>query len=138
MTSAVVGLHNGNKPIIPDHKLMLVACLSREEAHYLCALLNSSVGRFTAQSYAVAIQMDPHLLEHIRIPRFDPQNALHRALARLSERAHQAVAAGHDVGDIEAEIDRLAARLWGLTDEELREIQQNLQWLEGLSPDEGK
>jgi len=28
--------------------------------------------------------------------------------------------------EIEAEVDRLAARLWGLTDAELREIQESL------------
>ena len=30
------------------------------------------------------------------------------------------------VREIEAEVDRLAARLWGLTDAELREIQESL------------
>ena len=30
------------------------------------------------------------------------------------------------VWEVEAEVDRLAARLWGLTDAELREIQESL------------
>ena len=33
------------------------------------------------------------------------------------------------VEEIEARIDRLAAQLWGLTDEELAEIQRNLEEL---------
>ena len=89
LTAAVVGAVNG-KPSILDHKLMLVDCQSQEEADYVCGLLNSAPGRFTANSYAVSIQMDPHILEHIRIPRFDPGNPLHQRLAELSKEAHQA------------------------------------------------
>jgi hypothetical protein len=33
------------------------------------------------------------------------------------------------VREIEAEVDRLAAALWGLTDAELREIQESLEEL---------
>ena len=52
----------------------------------------------------------------------------HPPLAALSQAAHEATAAGDTerVREIEAEIDRLAAQLWGLTDGELREIQGSL------------
>lgn len=132
MTASVVGCHNG-KPIVPDHKLMLVDCNSKEEAHFVCACLNSVLSQFVAQSYAVEIQIDPHILEHIRIPRFDPQNPLHCRLAELSEQAHKAARLGCEkqLQAIEAEIDLMAAKLWGLTDDELREIQQSLLELEG-------
>jgi hypothetical protein len=45
-------------------------------------------------------------------------------LAALSQQAHTATAAGDAarVGEIEAEIDRLAAELWGLTEEEQLEV----------------
>ena len=45
---------------------------------------------------------------------------------------HQATAAGDTarVREIETEIDRLAARLWGLTAAELKEIQESLQELQ--------
>jgi len=36
------------------------------------------------------------------------------------------------MGEIEAEIDQLAAQLWGLTADELREIQESLAELEGV------
>ncbi|MCS7183715.1 MAG: hypothetical protein NZ869_11485, partial [Thermoanaerobaculum sp.] len=95
MTAGVVSPHDG-KPTVPDHKLMLVDCNSEQEAHFVCACLNSSLGQFVALSYAVEIQMDPHILEHIRIPRYDPSNPVHRRLAELSEAAHDTARAGDD------------------------------------------
>jgi hypothetical protein len=68
-----------------------------------------------------------HILEHIRIPRFDPNNPVHSRLAKLSEQAHEAA----KVGD-ENRCGRLRRRLtfgrrnFGLTDDELRDIQQSL------------
>ncbi|MCS7183709.1 MAG: hypothetical protein NZ869_11455, partial [Thermoanaerobaculum sp.] len=128
MTASVVGERNG-KTTVPDHKLMLVDCPDEQEAHFICACLNSSLGQFVARSYAVEIQMDPHILKHIRIPRYNPSNAVHRRLAELSQAAHEAARQGDEerLQAIEAEIDLMAAQLWGLTDEELKEIQRSLQ-----------
>ena len=58
-------------------------------------------------------------------------NPTHHQLAALSQQAHEATAAGDAarVQEIEAEIDQLAAKLWGLTEEELREIQESLEEL---------
>ncbi len=128
MTASVVGGRDG-KAVIPDHKLMLVDCTSEQEAHFVCACLNSSLGQFVARSYAVEIQMDPHILEHIHIPRYDPSNPVHRRLSELSQVAHEAARRedAAQLREIEAEIDRQAAVLWGLTEDELREIQQSLQ-----------
>jgi hypothetical protein len=132
MTASVVGLKDG-KPVVPDHKLMLVGCASEDEAHFVCACLNSSIGQMVAVSYAVEIQMDPHILEHIRIPRFDRKNPVHLRLSELSKQAHEAAKVGDErrLREIEAEIDRQAAKLWGLSDDELREIQQSLRELAG-------
>ncbi|HBY94687.1 MAG TPA: hypothetical protein DEP84_12125 [Chloroflexi bacterium] len=126
LTVAVVS--GENRSIVPDHKLMLVPFEEKAAAHYVCAVLNSSPAQFVTLSYAVNIQMDTHILENVNVPRFDSQNVLHCQLAALSERAHEATAAGDttQVQAIEGEIDRLAAQLWGLTDEELREIQESL------------
>ncbi len=181
MTAAVAGLHEG-KPGMPDHKLMLIDCATEEEAHYLCALLNCSIVALKVLAYAVSIQMDPHILERLRIPRFNPQNPLHQRLAELSARAHQIVSqwggqsarsedaenavkleeidleemqprlkpeeaakllevvnayqrAQEALQAIEQAIDATAAQVWGLTDAELREIQQSLKEL-SASPSE--
>jgi hypothetical protein len=132
MTASVVSPKDG-KPVMPDHKLMLVDCASEDEACFVCACLNSSVGQMVAVSYAVEIQMTPHILEHIRIPRFESGNPVHLRLAELSKEAHAAAARGDAQGlrAIEAEIDQQAAQVWGLSAAELRAVQESLSELSG-------
>ena len=130
LTVAVIG-PLGNDIVVPDHKLMLVDFQDRDEAHYLCAVLNSSPAQLIVRSYSVVIQMDTHILENVRVPCHDPANPGHCQLSILSQQAHEATAAGDParVREIEAEIDRLAAELWGLSQQELEEIQRSLEEL---------
>jgi len=126
-TCCVVGTQDGS-PIVPDHKLVLCAFDSEAEAHYVCSLLNSSLCRFTVEAYTINTQFSTHVLEHIAVPTFKSRDATHRRLAKLSQQAHQATADGdtEQVQEIETEIDEMAAQVWGLTDAELKEIQESL------------
>lgn len=118
LTCAVIGSHTdariGEKVVIPDCKLMLVPCDNENEAHYVCAVLNSSISRFIVASYAVGTQLSTHILENIKVPKYDPKNELHQDLSRLSEQCHEKVAIGITVSDFEDQIDELAAELWGV------------------------
>lgn len=130
IAAAVVGFKDG-KVVIPQETITLVECSSAGEAHYITALVNSAPFQFAAISYSQEggkSMGTMHILEHISIPRFDPDNPLHRQLAALSKRVH-ALARRDDVAAlrrVEAKIDALAARLWGLTDAELRAIRHSL------------
>jgi len=109
----------------------LVPMNDLQEAHYLCALINSSLADFAVQSYSTRGGKSfgtPHVLRTIAIPRYEPSSQSHRDLSDLSQAAHAATLAGDmaRVREIEAEIDRLAAKLWGLTEAELQEIQESL------------
>jgi len=128
LTAAVVGTKN-RRPIVPDHKLMMVEAGSEAEAHFLCAALNSAPARLAVKAYAIEIQMGPHILENIGVPKFSSENNTHRRLAELSEGAHKAAAKSDEaeVKRLEEQVDRWAARLWGLTDEELAEIKRSLE-----------
>jgi hypothetical protein len=129
---AVAEPHNG-RPVVPNEKLMLVACGGDQEAHYLCATLNSSPIRLAVRGFFVETQIAPHVIERLRIPRFDRKNPVHSRLAELSEQAHGAAKVGDEnrLREIEAEIDLWAAKLWGLSDDELREIQPSFRELAG-------
>jgi len=134
LVSAVVGSDDMGKVIVPEHNTSLVAFDSAEEAHFFCACFNSSPADFAAiSSYSgggggIA---SPKVVERVRVPRYDPTDPTHRQLATLSKQAHEATAAGDmaRVQEIEAEIDQLAAKLWGLTEEELRGILESLEEL---------
>jgi hypothetical protein len=131
LVAAVIGVKDG-KVIVPDQTAYLVAFDDSDPAYFFCAILNSAIVRLIYAMYSYKhVSMD--FVRHIRIPRFDPSNLVHRRLAALSEGAHEAAKAGEErrLRQIEAEIDHEAANLWGLTDEELREIQRSLAELGG-------
>ena len=127
MTCAVIAPLD-ERPVVPDHKLVLCPFATAEEAHFICGMLNSSPARFVVNSYSIETQFSTHVFNHVRIPQHIRTNPTHQRLADLSQQAHAATAAGNAarVREIEAEVDRLAAKLWGLTDAELQEIQESL------------
>ena len=94
---------------------------------FVSGLLNSAPARAAVQAYIV-LHPDPHILERIRVPKYDPTNLVHGALAEASKEAHEAAAQGDEarLREIEERIDTLAARLWNLTDKELTEIRKSL------------
>ncbi|MDH5715849.1 MAG: N-6 DNA methylase, partial [Candidatus Aminicenantes bacterium] len=118
----------GQKVAIPDHRLMIIGLNKLQEAHYLCALCNSSISRLIVKSYVVGTQLSTHIVKNINIPKFNADNKIHLRLSDLSHQAHAAAERDDKplINDIEEEIDYLAASLWGLTGQELREIKAAL------------
>ena len=121
----------GRKPLIPQETISFVPLENREEAYYLCALLNSSCVNFLVKSFSQLGGKSfatPSVLGQIRIPKFSEDNRLHSALAKLAERAHRLAEEGLDgeLAEVENEIDRLVAELYGLNDRELFEVKRRL------------
>jgi hypothetical protein len=125
---AVVEVNSEAKPVA-DAKLIVVACSSPDEAHYLAAVLNSSPARFMIDSYVIKVQISTHVLKHLAVPTFSPKNKIHRALADQSRLCHNTVKIGNtdEVVVAEEEIDRLAAELWQLSSNELTRIKECLR-----------
>lgn len=116
---------------IPDTKLVMVPTDSENEAHYLCALLSSSPVKFIVKAYVVNIQIATHILSYVQAPKFNPTDKIHQELSGLSENAHFAANAGDEAStkELEQRIDELAAQIWGLSNEELKEIKESLSEL---------
>lgn len=51
----VAAVISDGKPIVPDHKLMMVAVNSPEEAYYLSGMLGNVVSRYIVASYIMNI-----------------------------------------------------------------------------------
>jgi SAM-dependent methyltransferase len=98
----------GTKPIIPDHKVYFVACSSAEEAHFLCALLNSEPVRTFVDSFTVKLQVGT-IFRHLNAPVYNPAVPSHKKLADLSNVAHRTGVNSQ----IQKEIDDL---MWELLD----------------------
>ena len=117
---AVLDRETGPLSVV-DHKLSTTACSTADEAHYLASLLNSSPATFFIQSYVISIQISTHVLSYLSIPRFSEENSMHQQLAALSRECHTA-ASSNDENTITRcmhSIDDLAAKMWGLSPEEL-------------------
>lgn len=109
---------------------MFVPLDDEAEAHYVCAALNSAPSVLIVKSYGVETQTSTHVLENVRLPKFDAKNKQHRRLTELSEKAHALAAESEPdtkrLEAIETEIDETAAELWGITATELGDIQSSL------------
>jgi SAM-dependent methyltransferase len=127
LTAAVVGPH-GKRPVIPDHKLMMVPVESQQEAYYLCGVLNSVPARLVVSAYAIETSISTHVTENVRVPRFSKGNRLHLKLAELSRMAQGAAGKGESgrVAEIEQEVDQRSCGLWGLTGTQLQDIYGSL------------
>jgi hypothetical protein len=126
----------GSKSPIHKNTVISVSVENGDEAHYLCAALNSDLVNFVAKSSSVKGGKSfgsANLMEYVRIPRFDPTSPLHLRLAELSRQAHalaaQDLSGFRDLTGLEYEIDLAVAELWSVTAAELKEIRKSLEEL---------
>jgi Xaa-Pro aminopeptidase len=94
-------------------------------------MLSSSIAVLVVKSYGVETQTSTHVLQYIRLPKFDAKDKQHQRLAELSAEAHQlaveaAERAQKRLRTVEAEIDEQAAAVWDISATELRDIQSSL------------
>jgi len=120
----------GTPKLVLPFETIIIPLNDEQEAHYVCALINSSPARIVIKAYIV-LHPDTHVLRHVSIPRFDGGNPAHIRLAELSQQAHQLAAAGDKAGlaEVEAQVDQAAEEMWGITERELREIRRSLEEL---------
>jgi SAM-dependent methyltransferase len=114
LTAAVISEHAGPlgpKTVVPLETTAFIAASNEEEAHYLCAVLNSPAVREFVKSFSSAGRGfgTPWAIGQVRIPRFDSLNPLHCELAALSKELHQRRGQGkvEEIGELEAKLDAL-------------------------------
>jgi hypothetical protein len=128
INAAVAGVSGSEKTILSVETATFVPFDGPAEAHYFAALLNSSPCRIVIDSYSsksTGSFGSPHVLTNVAIPEFRNGRDDCMRLSQFSEQCHNATRIGDmsQVAAVEAEIDSLAAKLWGLTDDELKAIQ---------------
>ncbi|HJH26218.1 MAG TPA: hypothetical protein C5S37_05445, partial [Methanophagales archaeon] len=126
----------GEKMVLPEHVLAFVPTENENEAHFICAVLNSSVVDLTIRSIAGGTKSfgTPKIIEEtIRIPKFDANNEIHCKLAELSKGAHEFASKEEEdeLRRIEEEIDREVERLFGLNEKEEGEVREALRVVYG-------
>lgn len=61
----------GERIVIPNVKLMFVPVDNEDEAHYICAFLNSSITKLIVASYVIETGISTHILQNTFIPKFN-------------------------------------------------------------------
>jgi len=109
----------GFKSVVPLHTTAFFASSEEDEAHYLCALINSKPVRVYIKSFSSAGRGfgTPSVMQHVGIPKFDPENELHQELAIMSKTLHELTEKGEieQVARLERENDKLVNRLFNIT-----------------------
>ena len=124
----------GERIILPSENTTFIPTESKNEAHFICSILNSSIVDLMTKSISGGSGFTsfgtPKIIEEtIRIPKFDANNEVHRKLAELSRKAHELASKEEEeeLRVIEKEIDREVARLFGLNEEEVGEVKKALR-----------
>jgi hypothetical protein len=108
----------GWKTIIPTDTTSIFATDNENEAHYLCAIINSTYVRKFIKSFSSAGRGfgTPSVMENVGIQKFDLKNSLHQKLADISKRCHQMKSENKDneVAHLEKENDDLVKKLFGI------------------------
>ncbi len=120
LTAAVIssaGGPLGAKLVLPLETTGIIGCRREDEAHYICAVLNSRPARDFVRSFSAAGRGfgTPSVVRHLDLPRFDDANPCHRRLAGLSAELHRIRKGATEEGmfNLEAEIDGAIPALAG-------------------------
>jgi SAM-dependent methyltransferase len=108
----------GNRPVLATETTSFVPLENEDEAHFLCALLNSSIVRSYVKSFSSSGRGfgAPSILSRIRIDRYDPTNPAHRELSQLGRQAQVKAQADPLSTDsaVATKIDRAVAGLYAI------------------------
>lgn len=79
----------GKRLIIPEHVINFIPCQNKKEAHYVCAVLNSSVVRESLRALSAGGKsgLSGSIVKKVRLDVFQSGNRTHRELVKLSMQA---------------------------------------------------
>ena len=112
LVAAVISQHKtpfGYKSLIPTDTTAFFPVDNEAEAHYLCAIVNSTPVREHIKSYSSAGRGfgAPSVMEHVPIPKYDEKNKVHKELSQLSKKLHEATArkTTSEISHLEKQVD---------------------------------
>lgn len=106
----------GRKEVISTDTTSFMVAASRDEAHYLCAVLNSDLVNDYIRSFSSGGRGfgAPSVMQNLRIPQYDASNVVHRKLMELSEEAHRLVEHGKPIDNIDDKVNQTVRKLWNI------------------------
>ena len=120
--------------VCPEHHVMFIAVKSADEAHYICAMMNSTPVQLLVAGYTTNTGISTHVADLVHVPSFDVANVDHIELSKLSRQCHSVVEAD-DISKLSAltdQIDHVAAKIWKISKAEIISAKQAMNEL-GIS-----
>lgn len=104
----------GNKLVVTDSKVLSTSFDDRNEAYYLCGVLNSREIEEIIQGYTISTNRGIDIVQNIKIPQYDSNNYSHVQIANLSIRAHEEYINGNQsaIAVCENEINNLVKTIF--------------------------
>ena len=106
----------GKKILLPEHIMSFIPSNNQQEAHYICAILNSSLIRklLPTLSQKGKSALSGTIIKKIKLNRFSSKNNIHIELANLSIVAHKLAKEDNEaqLKDIETRIDEIVKALY--------------------------
>lgn len=131
LEACVVEPVNG-RPVLPQETLTFIPFADPDEAHFACAIMNSTPMALAAGAYSESGGKgfgSPQILRYLKVPRFDSNIASHNDLAAISKAAHLGAASCEFRGHItstcprnsafQKKLDLAAASVLGLSEDDL-------------------
>jgi hypothetical protein len=108
--------HIGNKTVVTDSKVLSSSFDDKNEAFYLCGVLNSSEIEEIIQGYTISTNRGIDIVTNIKIPQFSPTNEAHLQIAELSMQAHEAYNKGDStiIEECERNISNLVKAIFSI------------------------
>lgn len=82
-------LFSGDKIIVVDSKVLMLALDNADEAYYVCGVLNSKDIVNVIDSYAISTNRGVDVLKYLAIPKYDGENKLHLNISSLAREIHE-------------------------------------------------
>jgi len=116
VVSSVKDKNIGKKRVIVEHVQYFIPTQNEDEAHYICAVLNSAIVKknLRALSSGGKSGLSGEIIKKIRIIKFSPNNQIHSELSNLSKKAHELanIDAAENLRKVQDRIDGLSEQLY--------------------------
>lgn len=105
-------LFSKDKPIVVDSKVLMLALYDKNEAYYVCGIINSPNVIEVVDGYAINTNRGIDVLKNVAVPKYDNKDALHNKIANISYEIHELAKKQMDITSKEKELNQLVYELF--------------------------
>ena len=107
----------GTKILMPDNPIGYIPVDDKDEAHYICGILNSSLLHqfFYSKQRGTKYPLSQAIMEKVPIQKYEVKNNLHKEISALSQQIHEWVELDKEIAELEMELNAKVEKLFNLS-----------------------